>query len=111
MTIQNAVDNKLIEPLVLYGSPKFNSGCYIWNISDFISKGNTDKGSFPSMYVYFKVRKNTSMTGIQFSAMGTVFGSGQNGWGGTSRYPDGLQVFKYPEGWEISIETINNLVK
>ena len=107
MTLQEGVDNKLIEPLVLYGSPQFNGGCHIWNVSDFINKGNTDTGNYPSMYIYLKVKKNVNMTGIQFSATGTEWRTGQNGWG-TSQYPDGLQVFKYPEGWEISTKPIED---
>ena len=91
LSIKEAVDNKYIEPLVLYQSAS-SSASYIWNnMANIITGGTTDVANYPGAYIILKA-KDLPIKGVTFTT--------NKDW---SEISDGLGVYRMKENYEFSI--------
>ena len=91
LTIKEAVDNKYIEPLVLYQSAEAISS-YKWNnIDNIITGGSTEIADYPGAYIIFKA-KDKPIKSITFTT--------NKDWHEAN---DGIGIYKIKENYEFSI--------
>ena len=91
LTIKEAVDNKYIEPLVLYQSATTISS-YKWNnIANIITGGSTEIADYPDAYIIFKA-KDKPIKSITFTT--------NKDWHEAN---DGIGIYKIKENYEFSI--------
>jgi hypothetical protein len=90
-SLNDAIAKGHIEPLVVIDS---GVDQYAWRNPTVIADGTspTESRSFPSMMITFKVTNGAEFTGVKFH-------SNRN----FSKTHDGMQIYKYPRGYEISL--------
>ncbi len=96
-TVREAVANGYIEPLVICESMHSYAQYTIWtDILNILDGNATSTKNFPHGLLIFKVKEKAKMTAISFYTNIT--------W--STSYTDGLRIYKYYDGYEISTQPI-----
>ena len=96
-TVRDAVANGYIEPLVICESMHSYAQYTIWtDILNILDGNATSTKNFPHGLLIFKVKEKAKMTAISFYTNIT--------W--STSYTDGLRIYKYYDGYEISTQPI-----
>ena len=96
-TVREAVANGYIEPLVICESMHSYAQYTIWtNIMNILDGNATSTNDFPDGILMFKVKGKAMMSAISFYTNKT--------W--STDYLDGLRIYKYYDGFEISTQPI-----
>ncbi len=97
-TIREAVNQGYIEPLVICESMHTYAQYTIWtDILNILDGNATSTNNYPDGILMFKVKEKASITSISFYTNTT--------W--STSYNDGLRVYKYYDGFEISTQPIS----
>ena len=96
-TVREAVANGYIEPLVICESMHSYAQYTIWtDILNILDGNATSTKNYPHGLLIFKVKEKAKMTAISFYTNIT--------W--STSYTDGLRIYKYYDGYEISTQPI-----
>ncbi len=97
-TIREAVNQGYIEPLVICESMHTYAEYTIWtNILNILDGNATSTNNYPDGLLMFKVKERANITAISFYT--------NKDW--STSYADGLRVYKYYDGFEISTQPIS----
>ena len=97
-TIREAVNQGYIEPLVICESMHTYAQYTIWtDILNILDGNATSTNNYPDGLLMFKVKERANITAISFYT--------NKDW--STSYADGLRVYKYYDGFEISTQPIS----
>jgi len=97
-TIREAVNQGYIEPLVICESMHTYAQYTIWtDILNILDGNATSTNNYPDGLLMFKVKERANITAISFYT--------NEDW--STSYADGLRVYKYYDGFEISTQPIS----